>query len=106
MASSQGDVRPSRRWMAYPAVRPLPKLPLLLRTTARDADYLLDDNYVFGQNMTEYKPCAIPGLRYHHPANTTLWLLMRAARHGGKPVVGDRLRAHRVLPLRASSAAR
>eukprot|EP00964_Phaeocystis_antarctica_P085129 scaffold53716_cov67-Phaeocystis_antarctica.AAC.5 len=29
MASSQGDVRPSP--MAYPAVRPLPKLPLPLR---------------------------------------------------------------------------
>jgi hypothetical protein len=29
MASSQGDVRPSP--MAYPAVRPLPKLPLLAR---------------------------------------------------------------------------
>ena len=25
-------------------------------STARDADYLLDDNYLFGQNMTEYNP--------------------------------------------------
>eukprot|EP00964_Phaeocystis_antarctica_P125816 scaffold89500_cov57-Phaeocystis_antarctica.AAC.4 len=61
MASSQSDVRPSP--MAYPAVRSveLPKLPLLLRSqTARDADYLLDDNYVFGQNMTEHSPAPSP----------------------------------------------
>ena len=38
MASSQGDVRSSP--MAYPAVRPLPKLPLPL-STARHGSYLL-----------------------------------------------------------------
>ena len=27
---------------------------------ARDADYLLDDNYLFGQNMTEYNPAPSP----------------------------------------------
>ena len=48
MAYSQGDVRSSP--MAYPAVRPKPKLPLLLVSIygpPRDADYLLDD---VGQN--------------------------------------------------------
>eukprot|EP00964_Phaeocystis_antarctica_P123778 scaffold87480_cov45-Phaeocystis_antarctica.AAC.2 len=29
-------------------------------STARDADYLLDDNYLFGQNMTEYNPAPSP----------------------------------------------
>ena len=56
MFSSQGDVRSSP--MAYPAVRSLPKLPLLLRP--EHADYLLDDNYFFGQNMTEYNPAPSP----------------------------------------------
>ena len=27
---------------------------------ARDADYLLDDNYLFGQNMTEHNPAVSP----------------------------------------------
>ena len=40
-----------------PAVRSLPKLPL---PTARDADYLLDAAYVFGQNMTEHNPAPSP----------------------------------------------
>ena len=60
MAYSQGDVRSSP--MAYPAVRPLPKLPLLLVSIygqPRDADYLLDD-YVFDQNrlstILRYRP--------------------------------------------------
>ena len=53
------------RWHTYPAVRQLPKLPpafylpTVLRPV-RDADYLLDDNYVFGQNMTEYNPAPSP----------------------------------------------
>ena len=29
-------------------------------STARDADYLLDDNYLFGQNMTEHNPAPSP----------------------------------------------
>ena len=29
-------------------------------STARGADYLLDDNYLFGQNMTEYNPAPSP----------------------------------------------
>ena len=45
MAFSQGDVRSSP--MAYPGVRPLPKLPPAT-STARDADYLLGADYVFG----------------------------------------------------------
>eukprot|EP00964_Phaeocystis_antarctica_P076419 scaffold47240_cov63-Phaeocystis_antarctica.AAC.8 len=28
--------------------------------TARDADHLLDDNYLFGQNMTEHNPAVSP----------------------------------------------
>eukprot|EP00964_Phaeocystis_antarctica_P074410 scaffold45748_cov95-Phaeocystis_antarctica.AAC.1 len=27
---------------------------------ARDADYLLDENYLFGQNMTEHNPAPSP----------------------------------------------
>ena len=51
-------MRPSP--MAYPAVRSLPKLPLLLRSAVRDADYLLDADYLFGQNMTEHNPAPSP----------------------------------------------
>ena len=29
-------------------------------SAARDADYLLDDNYLFGQNMTEHNPAPSP----------------------------------------------
>ena len=43
--------------MAYPAVRPLPKLPLLLRPETRTTS---SDNYTFGQNMTEYNPAPSP----------------------------------------------
>ena len=32
-------------------------------SAARDADYLLDDNYLFGQNMTEHNPA--PSLSGH-----------------------------------------
>eukprot|EP00964_Phaeocystis_antarctica_P000634 scaffold350_cov55-Phaeocystis_antarctica.AAC.3 len=35
-----------------------PKTPAT--STARDADYLLDDNYLFGQNMTEHNPAPSP----------------------------------------------
>ena len=45
--------------MAYPAVRPLPtQTPAT--STARDADYRFDADYVFGQNMTEYNPAPSP----------------------------------------------
>ena len=43
--------------MAYPAVRPLPKLPLLVRPETRTTP---SDNYVFGQNMTEHNPAPSP----------------------------------------------
>ena len=56
--SSQGDVRSSP--MAYP----LPSGAVAAKTpatsTARDADYLLDDNYLFGQNVTEHNPAPSP----------------------------------------------
>ena len=45
--------------MAYPAVRPLPKLPLLLRPETRTG-YLCDTDYLFGQNMTEYNHAPSP----------------------------------------------
>ena len=45
--------------MAYPAVRSLPKLPLLLRPETR-TDYLFDADYLLGQNMTEYNPAPSP----------------------------------------------
>ena len=55
MAFSQGDVRSSP--MAYPAVRPLPKLPLLARP---DTGPTSQFDYVFGQNMTELNPALSP----------------------------------------------
>ena len=63
-ASSQGDVRSRGAVfpMAYPAVRPLPtQTPAT--STARDADYRFDADYVFGQNMTEYNPAPSPSVR-------------------------------------------
>eukprot|EP00964_Phaeocystis_antarctica_P067670 scaffold40955_cov101-Phaeocystis_antarctica.AAC.1 len=57
MASSQGDVRSSP--MAYPPSGAVAaKTPAT--STARDADYLLDADYVFGQNMTEHNPAPSP----------------------------------------------
>ena len=55
MASSQGDVRSSP--MAYPAVRPLPKLPLPVRPDTRTTPQF---NYMSGQNVTEHNPAPSP----------------------------------------------
>eukprot|EP00964_Phaeocystis_antarctica_P041505 scaffold23738_cov67-Phaeocystis_antarctica.AAC.4 len=43
--------------MAYPAVRPLPKLPLPLRPETGPTSQF---EYVFGQNLTEYNPAPSP----------------------------------------------
>ena len=56
MALSQGDVRSSP--MAYPAERPLPKLPLVpLRPETRTTPQF---NYPFGQVFTEHNPAPSP----------------------------------------------
>ena len=52
MASSQGDVRSLPD--GIPSGAAAAKTPAT--STARDADYLFDADYVFGQNMTEYNP--------------------------------------------------
>ena len=43
--------------MAYPAVRPLPKLPLPPRP---DTGPTSQFDYVFGQNVTEHNPAPSP----------------------------------------------
>ena len=56
MALSRGDVRSSP--MAYPAERPLPKLPLVpLRPETRTTPQF---NYLSGQNATEHNPAPSP----------------------------------------------
>ena len=57
MASSQGDVRSSP--MAYPAVRPLPRLPLPLRPETRTTSSTRT-TCSFGQNVTKHNPAPSP----------------------------------------------
>ena len=45
--------------MAYPAVRPLPKLPLPPRP---DTGPTSQFDYVFGQNVTEHNPAPSPSV--------------------------------------------
>ena len=63
MASSQGDVGSSfPDGMVLPSGADAAKTPAT--SAARDADYLLDADYLFGQNMTEHNPAPSP---YGHP---------------------------------------
>ena len=47
-------------------------------STARDADYLLDADYLFGQNMTEHNPAASasgppPDIHQNSPLRALSW---------------------------------
>eukprot|EP00964_Phaeocystis_antarctica_P011426 scaffold6317_cov98-Phaeocystis_antarctica.AAC.9 len=101
--------------MAYPAsgtVRAAKKTPA--SSTARDVDYLLDADYLFGQNMTEHNPAPSPSghpllssetarqePRQHNPATRQ----PGSTRQPGNPAAPGSTRQHPKVDTRPHSLA-